>query len=713
MEVWKELFENTYQLKGKMKEKVEANKELGLLSKKLVTIDINVPIVGFDVKDIETKPPNVHKLIELFDELEFRRQKDILIRDYGEKISEQQLNSSTESTQLDLFATSVEPQVDKVYQYIGTIDEFYQIVNANTAQDLLIDLLSKQKGFSFDLQVSSGHFMEAEILAIAFSYEKNTGYFLPLGKDADKVLQKFKPIFESESIQKIGYGLKRKIQTLQHYSIQLKGELFDVGIAHYLLNPEISQKIEVMSQTLLGREMITVENIVGKGKQLIPFDQVEINKQRDYFIQYADVSLQIKDILAEKLKQENLYKLYKEIEIPLIRVLADMEYQGINIDIQNLKDQSESITKEIEVLQKRIKHQAEAEFNLDSPKQLGEVLFDTLKLSDKPKKTKTGQYATSEEVLLSLNEYPIVRDILEYRTLQKLKSTYIDALPHEVNRKTKRIHTSFNQSITATGRLSSNNPNLQNIPIRTERGRKIREAFVPKNKDYMLVSADYSQIELRLVAEISKEENMINAFLQGQDIHLSTAAKVFKLKSNQVSKEQRNYAKAVNFGIIYGVSAFGLSRQTNLSKTEAKEMIDSYNASYPMLKKYMNDQITLAETKGYVETIKGRKRFLKNINSRNGMLKAAAERIAINTPIQGSAADIIKLAMIAIHREFNHKKLKSKILLQVHDELVFDIYKEELKLAKTIIKEQMENVYNISIPLTVDIGMGGSWLQAH
>jgi DNA polymerase-1 len=514
---------------------------------------------------------------------------------------------------------------------------------------------------------------------------------------------------------KVGQNLKYDIKVLDKYAIRVKGSVFDTMIAHYLLNPDMRHNMDILAETYLNYQPIPIENLIGKkGKNQGTMREVPLDLQTEYAVEDADITWQLHTIFSEQLKKDKLTRLYEDIEAPLIKVLADMEIEGIRMDEDVLSGLSVALSEDIKFLEKKIYGQAKTEFNLASPKQLGTVLFEELKLVEKPTKTKTGQYGTGEEILSKLAfKHPIVAEILEWRGLVKLKNTYVDSLPNEVNRKTGRIHTTYSQAVASTGRLSSNNPNLQNIPIRTERGKEIRKAFVPRNRDYLLLSADYSQIELRLIAELSGDEELKTAFLRGEDIHRSTASKVFNVPLELVSREQRSYAKTVNFGIIYGVSAFGLSQQTDLSQKESKELIDTYFRTYPGLKNYIQSQIDFARKTGYVETILGRRRYLKNINSANAVVRAGDERNAVNAPIQGSAADIIKIAMIRIHEELEKEKLHSKMILQVHDELVFDVLKEEMDIVMPLVKQAMENAYPLSIPLIVDAGAGENWLEAH
>jgi DNA polymerase I len=553
---------------------------------------------------------------------------------------------------------------------------------------------------------------------MSFSYEIGKGYYVSFPENQEEtktILEEFRPFFESEGIEKIGHNLKYDLKVLSNYNMQVKGTLFDTMIAHYLINPDMRHNMDVLAETYLNYQPVSITELIGKkGKNQLSMRAISIKEQTEYAVEDADVTLQLKNHFTKELETGNVTKLFNDVELPLVSVLTSMEIEGININTDFLKELSIALTADIDRLEKAIYSQAGEEFNIASPKQLGVVLFENLKLIDKPKKTKTGQYATGEDVLSYLaKDHQIIRDILEYRQYNKLKSTYVDALPNEINPKTGRIHTEYAQAVAATGRLSSNNPNLQNIPIRTERGREVRKAFIPRNEDFVLLAADYSQIELRIIAALSEEETMMNAFKNGEDIHASTAAKVFNIPINEVTREQRSNAKTVNFGIIYGVSAFGLSNQTNLSRSEAKELIDTYYETYPKLKAYMSSQVDFARENGYVETVLNRRRYLKDINSRNAVVRGAAERNAVNAPIQGSAADIIKLAMINIHKRFEQENFKSKMILQVHDELVFDAHKDEIDIIKPIIKHEMEHAFSLKVPLDVEIGLGNNWLEAH
>ena len=577
--------------------------------------------------------------------------------------------------------------------------------------------LLSQKAVCFDTETTSLEETEAELIGLSFSYKKGLAYYIPISEnqeEAKKTLEIFRPFFEEKNILKIAHNIKYDYKVLKNYDIEVQGAIFDTMIAHYLINPDMKHGMDYLSEIYLNYTPISIESLIGKkGKNQGNLRSVSLKQQTDYAAEDADVTFQLYEIFEQKLKEENIENLFYRIEMPLMKVLAKMELVGISLDKECLKKESLELENDLKNLEKKIFEFSEEEFNLNSPKQLGEILFEKLKLDAKAKKTKTGQYSTSEEVLQKLeSKHEIIKHILEYRTYQKLKSTYVDALPMQVNEKTGRIHTNFMQTVAATGRLSSVNPNLQNIPIRTLRGQQVRAAFIA-SEGKKIISADYSQIELRLIAEISGEKNMIEAFQKGEDIHASTAAKLFNIPLNAVTKLQRSQAKTVNFGIIYGVSSFGLSEQTGLSRTEAKQMIDAYFETYPRLKEYMNEQIMTARKNGYVETILGRKRYLKDINSANFVVKGHAERNAINAPIQGSAADIIKLAMINIDRELENQKMETKMLLQVHDELIFETSIDEIETAKILIKTQMETAYATQVPLLTEVGVADNWLDAH
>lgn len=717
------LLANTDKLTGKLKEKVEASAERGLLSKKLATILTDVPI-EFEHEKYHLETPDFEKVREIFDEIEFRRLYDNLVKIFDVNQSEEEVKNTPnvpekkqESVQLDLFSDFDELESSTTKNSIKTTNHLYQYIHTPKGQKILVENLLKQSAVCFDTETTSLDEMEAQLIGMSFCYKEGLSYYVPISEnqnEARETLEIFRPFFEKEHILKIAHNIKYDYKVLKNYGIEVKGAIFDTMIAHYLINPDMKHGMDYLSEVYLGYIPIPIENLIGKkGKNQGNLRSVSLEEQTNYAAEDADITFQLYQIFAPKLKEENLEDLFYKIEIPLMKVLADMELTGISLDKECLKKESQDLENDLKVLEIKIFELSGEEFNMNSPKQLGDILFDKLKLDPKAKKTKTGQYATSEEVLQKLAaKHDIIKHILEYRTYQKLKSTYVDALPEEVNPKTERIHTSFMQTVAATGRLSSVNPNLQNIPIRTLRGQQVRAAFVAE-EGKKLISADYSQIELRLIAEISGEQNMIKAFQNGEDIHASTAAKLFKISLDEVTKTQRSQAKTVNFGIIYGVSSFGLSEQTGLSRSEAKTMIDTYFETYPRLKEYMNEQIAKARQEGFVETLLGRKRILKDINSANFVVRGHAERNAINAPIQGSAADIIKLAMIKIYEKIAQQNLKTKMLLQVHDELVFEAPLQEVDEVSALIKTEMETAYQTQVPLLVEIGVGNNWLEAH
>ncbi|MDM1518376.1 DNA polymerase I [Myroides odoratimimus] len=721
------LLANTHELKGKMKENIEANKEKGLLSRKLATIILDCP-VQFNEKDYILECPDIEKSEALFIELEFRRMKeqfDKLFNKGKEAIPTPTVTATTTSgadEQFSLFgddSSNTSSSTEAYFGNLNTTNHVYQLCNSSMAIRLLIQNLLNQKSVCFDTETTGLDPFTAELVGIAFSFEKGTAFYVPFPENQDEakaLAQQFAPFFEAENIEKIGQNLKYDIKILKQYDIVVKGPLFDTMIAHYLINPDMRHNMDVLAETYLKYTPQPIEELIGKkGKNQKTMRDIDAEIVKEYAGEDADITYQLKETFAPQLVATHTQELFDNIEIPLVNVLADMETEGIRLDTEYLKSLSDTLSTDIKLLEQRIFLEAGEEFNLASPKQLGDILFEKLQIGgSKPKKTKTGQYATGEEILSDLApKHEIVRDILEWRQLVKLQNTYVDALPDQVNIKTNRVHTEYMQAVAATGRLSSNNPNLQNIPIRTERGRQVRKAFVARDENYVLLAADYSQIELRIIAALSQEPNMLESFQRGEDIHRSTAAKVFNVPLEEVTKEQRSHAKTVNFGIIYGVSAFGLSNQTNLSRAESKELIDAYYATYPKLKSYIATQIDFAREHGYVQTILGRRRYLKDIHSHNAVVKGAAERNAVNAPIQGSAADIIKIAMININKKLTAENWKSKMLLQVHDELVFDAHKEELEALKTMVKSEMENAYKLDVPLIVDLGTGENWLEAH
>ncbi|MEZ4857605.1 MAG: DNA polymerase I [Flavobacteriaceae bacterium] len=735
------LLANTDKLSGKMREKVEAAKELGMLSKELAKILLDVP-VEFDESAFEMSDPNIMAVTEIFEELEFRRLTENFLKTFAKEdgasapslkgelstsltegdVKPKKSSSATAGAgQFSLFGnegeTTQENQVFSSRNTYREIPHLYQTVQPGLGTKLFIQNLLNQKSVCFDTETTGLNPLTAQLVGIAFSWETGSGFYLPFPEEKEKtqeLIEQLRPFFENESIQKIGQNLKYDIKVLKKYGVSVKGPLFDTMLAHYLINPDMRHNMDVLAETYLNYTPISIETLIGKGKNQKSMREVPLEQQTEYAVEDADITLQLKQHFETELGEANTQKLFDEIEVPLLRVLADMELEGVNLDENFLKTLSVQLDSDIKKLEAEIYQAAGETFNIASPKQLGDILFEKLKLIDKPKKTKTGQYSTAEEVLSYLaKDHKIIRDILDFRGLSKLKSTYVDALPNQVEPLTGRVHTDYMQTVAATGRLASNNPNLQNIPIRTERGREVRKAFVPRDKEHVLLSADYSQIELRIIAAISEENTMIQAFKNGEDIHASTASKVFNVPLNEVTREQRSNAKTVNFGIIYGVSAFGLSNQTDLNRTEAKDLIEAYYKTYPKLRNYMSKQVDFARENGYVQTILGRRRYLKDINSGNAVVRGAAERNAVNAPIQGSAADIIKIAMINIHQKLEEGNFKSKMLLQVHDELVFDAYKPELEKLKTLIKAEMEQAFPLSVPLEVEMGVGENWLEAH
>ena len=709
------LLKNTGELKGKLKERIENNKHLGILSKKLATIQLDVP-VKFNSNDCIFGELNDKSVLKIFEELEFNR----LIETYKKKISSSRSKESNKKDiqNIDLFNQFSEINEDSEYATIETKPHLYQLVSSYFELKLLMQLLESQDSVCFDTETTSLNEMEAELIGISFSWKYETGYFVLIPNDSEgknlfiKTLKRF---FENDNIEKIGQNIKYDFKVLKKYGIELKGKLFDTMLAHYLINPDARHNLETLSKNYLGYKMIPITKLIGKkGKNQLSMIDVPIEDLCEYAVEDADITFQLKNILEKKLYELNQKSLFEQVEIPLINVLSYMELEGINIDVSFLNNFSSVLDNDIYKLENKIFEKVGVKFNLASPKQLGVVLFEKLKIVDNPKKTKTGQYSTSEEVLSNLSKKNlIVVDILDWRSLIKLQNTYVKALPLQVNKLTKRIHTQFNQAVAATGRLSSNHPNLQNIPIRTVEGKQVRKAFCAVDNNHVILAADYSQIELRIIASLANELNMINAFNNGEDIHSSTASKIFGIAVENISKEQRSQAKTVNFGIIYGVSAFGLSSQTSLTRKESKIIIDAYYESYPGLKSFINKQINFARENGYVETILGRRRYLRDINSRNSIVRSASERNAVNAPIQGSAADIIKLAMININKRLKNEKLETKMMLQVHDELVFETPKKEIEKCVKIIRHEMENVFDLRVKLKVDINYGNNWLEAH
>lgn len=717
------IIHHAHELKGKLRENVEKYAEQGLVSKKLATILLNAP-VELDEEALQINPPSKDKLEPLFMELEFRT---IGRRVFGEEFNVANIKQVGYGQQTDLFGQPVEKLEVKTETIVQPVvpgntiqntDHHYFLANTDEKIDELIHILQRQDFFCFDTETTCTDANNCELVGMSFSIKPGEAWYVPVSPDqqlASHLVARFKAVFEDPGIKKIGQNLKYDILVLKWYHIYVQGELFDTMIAHYLLDPDTRHNMDVLAENYLGYTPVPITSLIGsKGKNQGNMRDVELEKIKEYAAEDADITLRLKEVFEPLLEKAGAKKLAEEIENPLIYVLADMEREGVRIDQQALADYSEQLEKEIRLLEKTIYEKAGVHFNIASPRQLGEVLFDKLALDPKAKKTKTGQYQTGEDILTSLaHKSDIVKDILDFRQLQKLKSTYVDALPLMINPKTGKIHTSYNQAVAATGRLSSNNPNLQNIPIRTDRGREVRKAFIATDENHLILSADYSQIELRLIAEISKDENMMEAFQKGLDIHTATAARVYGIPLDKVDTTQRRNAKAVNFGIIYGQSAFGLSQSLGISRREAAEIIDQYFSQYSGIKKYMNDTMNFARENGFVQTIMGRRRYLRDINSANATVRGFAERNAINAPIQGSAADMIKIAMIDIHRDLKEQNLKSKMTMQVHDELVFDVPLEELQLVKPIIEERMKNAIVTTVPILVELGTGKNWLEAH
>ena len=726
-----ELLKNTEQLKGKLKEKVELNKDLAVQSKRLATILLDVPL-SINPEGLKVAEPNKEILKEIFSELEFRRLAEQLnISSVVKEETVTQRPVKKPSGQTSLFAsndkeflqTITESQEETgspqtTFKTIQDTLHTYEVVDTPEKINSLVKLLNKQKFFCFDTETTSIDANNAELVGLSFSFKAQEAYYIPVPSDkndAKKIVTAFKPVFENASIGKIAQNLKYDMTVLRWYDIEILGKVFDTMIAHFLIQPDMRHNMDVMAETYLNYSPVSIEVLIGKkGKDQLSMRDIPISVVSEYAAEDADITFQLRNIFDKLLDNGSVRKLFEEIEMPLVNVLSAMEAEGITVDQSVLRDLSGILTVDIQAVEKEIQSMAGKPFNVSSPKQVGEVLFENLKITEKPVKTKTGQYSTSEDVLSKLeNKHPIVRRILDYRELVKLKNTYVDVLPSMINPRTGRIHTSFNQVVAVTGRLSSDNPNLQNIPIRTERGREIRKAFIPRSEDYTLLSADYSQIELRIIAELSGDPAMLEAFKSGEDIHAATASKVYGVDLDKVTSDMRRNAKMVNFGIIYGISPFGLADRLNISRTEAKAIIENYFRQYPYIKDYMDMSIQSARDKGYVETIMGRRRYLRDINSANATVRGFAERNAINAPIQGSAADMIKIAMIHIHNDLIASKLRSKMLLQVHDELVFDTHKDEIEAVKKIVSHRMKTALDLKVPVEIGMGTGKNWLEAH
>ena len=715
------LLENTDKLKGALKSKIEENNELIKFSKFLATIKIDVPI-EFQENYFEKKLLDEKKLSEIFEELEFRTLINRVLKKENKPLSHPapKKNIPTQGSlfdDIDFEEEDTEKEKYSTLNDLNSIKHTYYIVDNEEKITDLVEKLNAQKSVSFDTETTGTSPMEDELVGMSFCFKENEAYYVPIPKEKEealKIVKKFDSFFSNEDIEKVGQNIKFDNLILKNYQININGRFFDTMIAHYLLQPELNHGMDYLAEIYLNYKTIPIEELIGpRGKNQLSMRNVALEKISEYAAEDADVTFKLKNILEKELKDNNLLELFYNIEIPLTKVLTDIEWVGVKIDTEALRTSSELLTKELIKKEEEICNMAGMTFNVNSSKQIGEVLFEKLRIIEKAKKTKTGQYATSEEILISLKgKHPIIDIILEYRGLKKLLSTYIDALPLLVNKKTGKIHTSFNQTITSTGRLSSSNPNLQNIPIRDEMGKEIRKVFIAE-EGCLFLSADYSQIELRIMAHLSQDKNMIQDFLSGNDIHAATAAKIYNVPIQEVTSDMRRKAKTANFGIIYGISTFGLAERLNISRREAQELIDGYFNIYPQVKEYMHKSIETARNKKHVETILNRKRYLPDIESRNAIVRGYAERNAINSPIQGSAADIIKIAMINIAKKFKNDNLLSKMIMQVHDELNFNIVKTELDKAKQIIIEEMENAYQLSIPLKVECGIGNNWLEAH
>lgn len=725
------LLENVEKLTGSLKEKVMNNKDKAILSKRLATILLDAP-VEFEEDKLIMEAPDKEKLKELFIELEFRQ---IAKRVLGEEISAEVVQQKAEKKaaaatkqetgQFDMFggddeatAETNNEQAHEIFKTIADIPHMYHLVDTKEKRAELIQLLSSQKSFCFDTETTGLDVFEAEIVGLSFSCKKAEAYYVTIPEnqtEAKEVITEFKSLLENEGIEKVGQNMKYDISVLRNYGVEVLGNKFDTMIAHYLIQPDMRHNMDVLAETYLGYSPVSITTLIGaKGKNQLNMRSVDVAKLVEYAGEDADVTLQLREVFEPMLQKDGTKKVFDNIEMPLVAVLADMENEGINLDTAALASFSLELKDEILKVQDEIYQMAGTTFNIASPQQLGKILFDHMKISDKVKKTKTGQYATGEDILEKLAAAnPIVEKILVFRELQKLKNTYVDPLPTMLNPKTGKIHTSYNQVVAATGRLSSDKPNLQNIPIRTEKGREVRKAFIARNDEFTILSADYSQIELRIIAELSEDPGMMEAFRQGLDIHSATASKVFNVPLGAVDKEMRRKAKAVNFGISYGQTAFGLSQTLNIPRKEASDIIDNYFAQYPNVRGLMDKNINFAREHGYVETIMGRRRYLRDINDSNANVRSGAERNAINAPIQGSAADMIKIAMIKIHHEIKKQNLKSRLLLQVHDELVFDAHKDEVDVLKPLIREGMVNAIPMKVPIEVDMNTGKNWLEAH
>jgi len=725
------IYANIDKLKGKQRESLEQNKEQVYRAKKLVTIAIDAP-VELDEQILMLHKPDNQKLKTIFEELEFRTMAQRLIVQPADPAlamveetpvqpEQKQQYSIPQQGMLNLFGDEQLPTVttaQKSFKTIQDVEHNYHLITDKEKRSELISKLSSLNEFCFDTETTGLEAIDTEIVGLSFSYKTGEAFYVPIPinrEEAQSLINEFKLVFENTEIKKIGQNIKYDMLMLKAYDIDVKGEIFDTMLAHYLLQPELRHNMNFLAESYLNYSPVPIENLIGKkGKNQMSMRSVALEQISEYAGEDADITWQLKEIFEKELEKNNLSALAQKVEMPLARVLADMEFTGVSLNTKALNIFAQQLVEEIMQIEKEIYTLSGMEFNISSPQQLGKVLFDHLKISSDAKKTKTDQYSTGEEVLEKIvDAHPVIPKILEFRSLKKLHSTYVEALPKLIHKKTGKIHTSYNQALVSTGRLSSNNPNLQNIPIREERGREIRKAFIPSTAEHVFLSADYSQVELRIMAHLSQDTAMIDAFIHDEDIHAATAAKIFNIPLTEVTSDMRRKAKTANFGIIYGISSFGLAQRLSISRSEAKQLIDGYFLTYPKVKKYMDQSIFIAREKGYVETILGRRRFLPDINSKNAIVRGVAERNAINAPIQGSAADIIKIAMINIFSQFEKENLKSKMIMQVHDELNFDVLKSELDVVKNIVRNEMQQAIQLSVPLTVDIGVGENWLEAH
>ena len=712
------IYDNIEKITGRTKTLLEESKENAFLSKYLATIKTDVP-VDLSTEQFIRKPMNKDKLSKLFKELEFRTLAQSILGEREKRMVQGSLfGNHVASNYESPSSEKTKSSYDIVKNNFKNSDKLYKLVDSDEEIDALISQLKKQNEFAFDTETSELNPNMADLVGMSFAFEKDKGYYVPINvrnPGFKQRIAKFKEVLENENILKIGQNIKYDNLIMKWHGVDVKGNVFDTMIAHYLIEPDMRHKLDYLSESYLKYKMEPIENLIGKGKGQLSMRDIDIDKVKDYAAEDADITFQLKDIFAKELEEEGLTTVFSDIEMPLIDVLKEMEYNGVYVDVKFLNNYAVVLQKQIDIAEKQIYEKAGVRFNISSPKQVGEVLFEKLQIPYRWRKTSSGQFSTSEEKLNELAaKYDIIKEILEYRKLRKLKNTYVDSLPKLINKRTGRIHTSFNQARAATGRLSSENPNVQNIPIRDEAGREIRKAFRPRSEEFVLLAADYSQIELRLIAEMSGEKAMLDAFNQGMDIHKATAAKVFNIPIEEVTPDQRRQAKTINFSIIYGAGATNLSRQLDISRKEASELIENYFNEYSGLKKFFDDTVQFARDNGYVLTKLGRKRKLRDINSRNGLARSNAERMAINTPVQGTAADMIKIAMINIHQEMQKQNLKSKMLLQVHDELIFDMHRSEIEILTDLVVDKMVNaIPDLKVSIKVDTGTGDNWLEAH